>query len=142
MNKPDLQMTRALADEMVEHCRAWYPKEGCGMLAMKDGEIVKVFKMTNTENSPVRYALHGKEQLAAENTIAANGWELGGIFHSHTHTEAVPSPTDVRKAIEPVPYVIVSFADDPPSIRAFWINKADPQDEDGEVEEIPVVVIG
>ncbi|MDQ3914873.1 MAG: M67 family metallopeptidase [Actinomycetota bacterium] len=142
MDKPDLQMTRALADEMIEHCRAWYPKEGCGLLAQKDGEIVKVFPTTNTKNSPVRYAIHGKEQLAAENTMRANQWDLGGIFHSHTHTEAYPSPTDVKDAVEVVPYIIVSLAEEPPSIRAFLINKAFPADEEGDVVEIPVVVIG
>ena len=142
MSKPDLQMTRALADEMIEHCRAWYPKEGCGILGAKDGEIVKVFRMTNAKNSPVRYEMDSFEQHLAYKKIDDEGWDLGGVFHSHTHTEAFPSPTDVKEAREPVPYVIVSFGEDPPSIRAFWIRKADAFDEDGEIEEIPVVVIG
>ena len=68
------------------------------------------------------------------------GWELGGVFHSHTRTEAYPSPTDVRLASEDVPYVIVSLASDPPSIRAFRILKENLFDTDGRIEEVPVVV--
>lgn len=142
MRKPDLQMTRAQADEMIAHCRAAAPNEACGLLGAKDGEIVKVFRMTNAKASPVRYALVAKEQFAVYNTLEKEGWDLGGIFHSHTHTEAYPSPTDVREAVEDVPYVIVSLADEPPSVRAFRIQKASPGDAEGDVEEIPVVIIG
>lgn len=142
MNKPDLQMTRALADEMVEHCRAAAPNEACGILGAKDGAIVKVFRMTNASGSPVRYSLDPKEQFAVYNTLDKEGWDLGGVFHSHTHTEAYPSPTDVRLASEDVPYVIVSLGEDPPSVRAFRIQKASWTATEGEVEEIPVVVVG
>lgn len=142
MNKPDLQLTREQADEIVAHCRAWYPKEACGILGMKDGEIVKVFRMTNAADSPVRYALVAQEQHLAYKKIEDEGWELGGIFHSHTRTEAFPSPTDVREAYEPVPYVIVSLAEEPPSIRAFRIEKAGLADAHAEIEEMPVVIVG
>jgi proteasome lid subunit RPN8/RPN11 len=70
------------------------------------------------------------------------GWELGGVFHSHTHTEAYPSPTDVRLASEDVPYVIVSLADEEPSIRAFRIVKEDWTYPTGEIVEIPVTIVG
>jgi proteasome lid subunit RPN8/RPN11 len=142
MRKPDLQMTRALADEMVEHCRAGVPNEACGILGVKDGEVVKVFRMTNASASPVRYSLDPTEQFAVYSTLEKEGWELGGVFHSHTHTEAYPSPTDIRLATEDVPYVIVSLAEDPPSVRGFRIEKASWTDTEGRIEEIPVVVVG
>ena len=96
--------------------------------------------MTNADASPVRYSLDPKEQLAAYNTIDARGWELAGVFHSHTRTEAYPSPTDVRLAGEDVPYVIISLATDPPSIRAFSIIKDSWLAETGAITEIDVVV--
>jgi proteasome lid subunit RPN8/RPN11 len=98
--------------------------------------------MMNASGSPLRYSLDPKEQFAAYKTLDDNGWELAGVFHSHTHTEAYPSPTDVRMASEDVPYVIVSLATDPPSIRAFRIKKANWTDTEGEIEEVPVVVDG
>ena len=45
------------------------------------------------------------------------------IYHSHTHTEAYPSPTDVGLAAWPdAAYLIVSLADaEHPVVRAFHI---------------------
>jgi proteasome lid subunit RPN8/RPN11 len=138
----DLRIPRDLVDEMVEHCRAGRPNEACGLLAGQDGAIVKVFCMTNAAASPVRYKLDPNEQFAAYKKIDEEGWELGGAFHSHTRTEAYPSPTDIRDAHEDVPYVIVSLAQEPPPIRAFRIRKEHWTAEAGEVQEVTVVVDG
>ena len=135
-----MRLSRALADEMILHCIEGRPNEACGMLGAKDGEIVKVFKMVNASASPVRYALEPGEQLAVYNALDSNGWELGGVFHSHTHTEAYPSPTDVRLASEDVPYLIVSLAYEPAEIRAFRIVKESWTATEGEIEEVSVTI--
>jgi [CysO sulfur-carrier protein]-S-L-cysteine hydrolase len=135
-----VRLPRELADEMIEFCLAQRPHEACGMLSSSDGTVVRVFKMTNAAASPVRYALDPTEQLAAYRKLEEKDWELAGVFHSHTHTQAYPSPTDVRLATEDVPYLIVSLASNPPSIRAFRILKASWGDEEGEIQEIPVVL--
>lgn len=135
-----VRMSRALADEMVEHCLQGRPHEACGILAASNGNITKVFRMSNATRSPVRYALDPQEQFAAYKKLEESGWDLGGVFHSHTRTEAYPSPTDVRLASEDVPYVIVSLASDPPSIRAFRILKESLIDADGRIEEVTMVV--
>ena len=60
---------------------------------------------------------------------------LIGVYHSHTHTVAYPSPTDVAAAPDPAwHYVLVSMADDAPSVRSYRIV-------DGNITEGPVVVI-
>ena len=137
----EFRISSELAEEMVQHCREGRPKEACGMLGAKGGETVKVFKMANAAQNPVRYSLEPSEQLAVYNTLDEQGWDLGGVFHSHTHTEAYPSPTDVRLASEDVPYVIVSLATEPAVIRAFRIIKSEWGAEDGEIVEIPVSVL-
>lgn len=137
-----IRIGRALADEMVAHCEQGRPNEACGILGVNDGMVVKVFKMTNAAGSPVRYALDPREQFAVYRKIEEEGWELGGVFHSHTHTDAYPSPTDVRLASEDVPYLIVSLAQPPGDIRAFRITKESWTAETGDVEEVPVTVIG
>jgi [CysO sulfur-carrier protein]-S-L-cysteine hydrolase len=138
----ELHLTRAIADEMIEHCLAERPNEACGILAGKDGEVVKVFKMTNASASSMRYSLDPREQFAVYRKLDDEGWDLGGVFHSHTRTEAYPSPTDVRLASEDVPYLIVSLAEEPASIRAFRILKDNWTDESGDIVEIRVVVDG
>jgi [CysO sulfur-carrier protein]-S-L-cysteine hydrolase len=118
------------------------PNEACGILASRGGLAVKVFRMTNASASPVRYSLVPKEQLAVYRKLDEEGWDLGAVFHSHTRTEAYPSPTDVRLASESVPYLIVSLAEDPPSFRAFMIVKESWQADEGDIQEVSVEVTG
>jgi proteasome lid subunit RPN8/RPN11 len=58
-----------------------------------------------------------------------------GVFHSHTHSEAYPSATDIELAPDPQwHYVLVSLRDLPTVMRSFHI-------EDGVVEEEPIDVL-
>jgi proteasome lid subunit RPN8/RPN11 len=63
-----------------------------------------------------------------------HGWDMLAFYHSHTHSPAYPSQTDVRMALESwmldVYYVLVSLENkDAPQIRAFHI------DEEGQITE-------
>lgn len=125
---------------MIEHCLEDRPNEACGLLARDGDRIVRLYRMTNASASPLRYSLDPKEQFKVYRDIDDNGWELAGVYHSHTRTEAYPSPTDVRMASEDVPYIIVSLASEPAAIRSFRIRKALWTDDTGEIDEMPVVV--
>ena len=136
----ELRLPAPIAERIVEHCLAERPNEACGVLAAANGQVVEVYTMANAAGSPVRYALDPEEQFRVYREIEERGWELGGVFHSHTRTEAYPSPTDVRLASEDVPYLIVSLAVEPPELRAFRIVKEFLTDDHGEIVELAVVV--
>lgn len=138
----EVSIPQALHDRMVTHCLEGRPNEACGILASSGGAIVEVFPMTNASASPVRYSLEPKEQFAVYKRLDDEGWELGGVYHSHTHTEPIPSPTDIRFASEDVPYLIVSLTPDPPEVKAWRIQKVYWTDDTGEVSEVPVTVTG
>ena len=123
-------------EEMVAHARAEAPNECCGILAGADGRVVKLYQATNAEHSPYRYNLEPKELLQIWREVEGKGWEFLGIYHSHTFSEAYPSPTDVRLAAWPEAYyLIVSLADAAnPVLRVFRIN-------DGQVKEEELQVL-
>jgi proteasome lid subunit RPN8/RPN11 len=52
----------------------------------------------NIHASPKRFEIDGRDVLAAMNEFEAEGWEIGAIYHSHTHTAPYPSQTDVNFA--------------------------------------------
>lgn len=125
-----VELDTLFAKEIVEHGLREFPNEACGLIAGTDGSAVKVFAMRNMDASPMSYRLDSKEQLEVFDRMDAEGLELFGIYHTHTHTEAYPSETDRRLAFYPeARYVIVSLSDrDKPVVRAFRIT-------DGEVTE-------
>jgi len=126
-----LEIDRGFFDEMVEHGLSGFPNEACGLLAGKEGRPVKFFPMVNRDASPVTYRLEPKEQLRVFDEIDDEGWELLAIFHTHTHSEAYPSPTDRKQAFYPdARYLVMSLSDrTSPVLRGFRIA------EDGSVTE-------
>ena len=126
-----MEIAKRYVDEMVSHALEDDPDECCGILAGPDGKVVKLYRMTNTERSPYRYSMDPKEQISVDREIDDKGWELLAIYHSHTHSAAYPSSTDVRMATWPdgtsiwpdAHYILVSLEDhDNPPVRAFRIT--------------------
>lgn len=119
-----LHLTEDQVEEMIRHARREYPNEACGLLAGRDSRVEKVYPMTNNaEHSPVTYRLDPEEQFRAFMEIEEAGWELLAIYHSHSHSPAYPSATDLELAFYPDSlYLIISLADrDQPTLRAFRI---------------------
>ena len=134
-------MLRLAADvhrQMVGHCLDRLPEEACGLLAGPAGaSAVEVcYPVNNVDESARTYTLDPLGHLRADRDAEERGLEVIGVFHSHTHTAAYPSPTDVEKAPDPDwHYVLVSLRHGEAVVRSFRI-------EDGTVAEEPVVVEG
>ncbi len=87
----------------------------------------------NAAASARTYTVDPKDMLSAMRAAEATGDEIVGVWHSHTHTVAYPSPTDVALAVDPTWwYVIVSLRDGEPALRAYRI--ADGVITEGRVE--------
>ena len=132
-----LELDRSTYDALVEHARSDFPYEVCGLLAGKDGRVTKHFRIPNAARSMTYYSMDPKPMLHAMNEIDDEDWDLLAIYHSHTHTEAFPSATDVELAFYPeAVYLIVSLQDDDtPLIRGFTIT-------DGTISERLLLVDG
>ena len=124
------ELDGVLYKEIVEQGLREFPNESCGLIAAQDGVPTKVFALTNADASPVTYRLDGLEQLHAFDQMDDEGLDLWAIYHSHTHSEAYPSDTDVRLAFYPESrYIVLSLQDrSAPVVRSFFIV-------DGEVAE-------
>ena len=93
-----LRMVKAHADQMVAHSLEEDPNECCGILTGIDDVVSKVHRITNTAMSPFRYLMDPQEQLNVMLESERSGHEILAFYHSHTHSPAYPSPTDVRMA--------------------------------------------
>lgn len=114
----------ALSDEhrrqIIDHCVAALPNEGCGMLAMDGDRVMKVYPTGNEDASPASYTVPPQEHYDALMDAEANGWRLGGVFHSHPTGPATMSATDLAKVTEPDwVYVVVSLDGDDPGVTGW-----------------------
>lgn len=124
-----LHIGAGLVSDLVARCREGLPHEACGLFAGSGDRITHLYPLTNIAASAERYELDPLEQLEAFHAMADDGAEIAGVYHSHPVTPARPSLTDIAEANDPdLVYLIVSFATEEPSIRAFSIR-------DGEVAE-------
>ncbi|HUP87052.1 MAG TPA: M67 family metallopeptidase [Acidimicrobiales bacterium] len=122
---------------MIGHCYDGLPLEACGLLAGPKGSdhATVCYPTRNAAKSSRVYEVHGLDYRDADDDAEANGLEILGVFHSHTHTDPYPSPTDVASALFPQwHYVLVSLRDDAPMTRSYHIVG-------GKIAEERVVVI-
>jgi proteasome lid subunit RPN8/RPN11 len=133
-----LRLPRPLYLEMLAHALDDLPLEACGLLAAPaegdHGEIVQLYRCRNAAASARIYELDGLDHLRADRDADERGLQIVGVYHSHTHTDAWPSPTDIAQAPDPAwHYVVVSLRHPEPVVCSFRIV-------DGEVTEEPVVL--
>jgi proteasome lid subunit RPN8/RPN11 len=135
-----------IRDAIAAQARADDPNEACGLIigsapAAQGGVALRYEGTRNAAASPYRYEIDGADLYRI--SVAADDADevIWGIVHSHTHTPAVPSPTDIGLAFYPdALYLLVSLDEDladpatgAPSLRAWRIV-------DGAIHEVQLAV--
>jgi proteasome lid subunit RPN8/RPN11 len=127
-----LTMTQSQRDAIVATCVRALPNEGCGVLVGLSDVVSEVLPSANIADSAKVYEIDPKVLLRAFRQSDDGTSEVIGVFHSHTHSDAYPSPTDVRQAPDPTwHYLIASLREIPTVLRSFRIV-------DGDVREEPI----
>lgn len=144
-----LKIPRQILDDMIAHARELDPHECCGLLAGTNGAVSRHYRITNTvakdaramevfdgadvkqlgnlsdsTKAEVAYFMDPQEMLTAFKDMRQRNLELTVIYHSHTHSPAYPSATDVGLAYYPdAAHLIISLEHKTaPDLRAYWIK--------------------
>ena len=127
---------------MISHALETDPEECCGVLIGDDDKAEQARRIRNAHSEPIRrYEMPPMDLMRAESEAEAKGRKIVAIYHSHTHTQAYPSQTDVNNAVqswwtEPY-YVLISLVEKTrPIVRAFRIS------DDASVTEVPIATDG
>ena len=134
----EMTLSTAIAEQLLAHARAELPNEACGLLAgdLNAGRATAFHPARNAEASPLRYNVHPDDLVRVMVGIEDDGEDLVAIFHSHTHSPALPSATDRRTAQYPDVFYLLATLADPEaapadSLRAWRIRT-------GESVEVPL----
>ncbi len=134
---PPLNISATALEQIGAHAIACYPEEACGLLVgTGETNTVREFhSCVNVAESARVYTLDPLQHLRIERDAENRGLEVIGVVHSHTHTEAYPSSTDVAQAPDPAwHYMIVTLMRGAAEPRSFRII-------DGQVSEEVVASI-
>ena len=129
-----LRLTDVTYTDMVAHALDDLPNEACGLIAAAPGssKVERLYRCANAAASSRLYELDPLDHLKADRDADGRGLEIVGVYHSHTHTDAYPSPTDVKQAPDPSwHYLLVSLKEPEPVMRSYRIV-------DGVIAEEPV----
>ena len=132
---------RVLAN-LISHALESDPEECCGFLIGDDNAAEEAVRARNIHPQPVRrYSMDPKDIVSVQDNAEARGRKIVAIYHSHTHTQAYPSKTDVQNAVEswwtePY-YVLISLVEKTrPIVRAYRIT------DNAQVTETPITTDG
>lgn len=124
-----LSINKKFIDKIYQHSINEFPDECCGILAGKNNEISQIYMIENAAKSPYRYLMDPKDFLHADKDATDKNIDFIAFYHSHTHSQAYPSATDVRMALESgwidIIYALISLENkDNPVLKIFSISES------------------
>lgn len=127
-----LRITNQVIGEVLAEAWRVYPEEACGLLLApagsgSSGTVRQFLAVDNAARSSRIFQLDPRGFMKAERFADDHRLDVVGVMHSHTHTAAYPSATDVEEATKPlVPpswhWLIVSLGFGPPEVRSFSLE--------------------
>jgi [CysO sulfur-carrier protein]-S-L-cysteine hydrolase len=121
-----VRIPEAMYTEIVAHIIAGYPNEACGLLASKDGRVVKNYPTVNAAEHPDDFSeIDPQDLLRISYDIDEYDGEMYVYYHSHPRSEAYPSPRDKEWAKRNKLYYIIfshRYYPEPPYARVFLVN--------------------
>jgi len=104
-------LPRHLVNGILHQAQASPDTEVCGLITARKGRPQRCIPVANVSDQPQRlFAMDPKSQIDALRNMRDQDEELFGIYHSHPHSPAEPSDTDLDQAGYPdALYVIVSL---------------------------------
>jgi proteasome lid subunit RPN8/RPN11 len=105
------------------HARAERPRECCGVLIGVRGRLLEARPAANLSDDPNRYELDPRTHVRAMRDTRGTGREVVGFYHSHPHSAAVPSATDLAGCTYPeLLHIIVGLWGERADVRAWRLG--------------------
>lgn len=103
MNNSEIYLPRKLTNQLLHLAQLSPDAEVCGLIgADSTGMPTSCYPVENSAATPeIRFLLDASQQIEAMRQIRDRGETLFAIYHSHPHSPAQPSPTDIKEASYP-----------------------------------------
>lgn len=116
-----LELRADLIAALIAHVRLDHPVEACGVIVGRSTPDRHI-PMVNAARSQRFFRFHAKQWLLVQKQMCQLGERLLVVYHSHTHSPAYPSRSDVQFGVTPpwTHHVLLSTQDpDTTDIQAY-----------------------
>jgi proteasome lid subunit RPN8/RPN11 len=114
---------RGVAGAILAAARAAAPAECCGILLGRANQIMEAVPARNLSEDPNRFLIDPAGHIDARRRARQRGLEVVGFYHSHPHSPARPSATDLAEASYPDHvHLIVGLQSGSADIRLFKMS--------------------
>ena len=115
-----MRIAASVVDAVIAHAKESQPRECCGVLLGTADRITHAVRAPNLAESSTRFLLDPQTHIEALRTARTRGLDVVGFYHSHPHSRAYPSDTDLAEAAYPeCVHLIVGFVQGEPEVRLF-----------------------
>lgn len=116
-------LTPLQIDALVAQAREGAPREICGILGGRKGEVREIIPALNIAASPERaYRLDDRELASALTRLARRGMEPVAFYHSHPAGDPRPSALDITEWAYPDVALVIIGLRPSPSLTAWSIR--------------------
>jgi proteasome lid subunit RPN8/RPN11 len=111
MQTKPIAIPRPIVNQILHYAQLHSEQEVCGLIGAFQQKPVSCYPIPNIADNPTsQYEMDPSEQLKAMRQMQETEQQLFAIYHSHPHTQAQPSPTDLKMANYPEAlYLIISL---------------------------------
>lgn len=102
---------RTVVNQILTHAQSNPEQEVCGLIGSINDSATQIYPIKNiASDTTCLFRMDPKEQIDAMRKMRETGESLYAIYHSHPHSPAKPSATDLSEAAYPEAlYIIVSL---------------------------------
>ncbi len=110
-NQHPVELPRTIVNQLLTHAQSSTEQEVCGLISARQGTPHKVYRINNAAEQPQQlFTMNPEQQIDAMRDMRTAGEELFAIYHSHPHSPALPSQTDIQESAYPdALYLIISL---------------------------------
>jgi [CysO sulfur-carrier protein]-S-L-cysteine hydrolase len=118
-----ITMPDAVRDSIIAHAKEEAPRECCGLLVGRASLVDECVRSPNLDANPNRYEIDARLHVATNRRLRGTGRTVVGAYHSHPHSPAWPSASDVAESYySEFIWMIVSLALPEAELKAFRIE--------------------
>ena len=94
-----LSIPRTLANKLLTLAQHAPENEICGLISTANGNKHRLYPVDNiADNSGCVFEMDPQQQVAAFKSMREHDETLFAIFHSHPHSDAIPSKKDINES--------------------------------------------